>query len=190
MLLGTTFLISYGLDIPVAWLMRDPSMVTGDSPFVGFFSNVCVLLWCAIAAVCFFCFLILRKTSASEGALFFLFTGVITLVLMLDDFFLIHEYVFPILLGLSELVLFAGYGLATVFVIIRFRKFIQETNLIFLLLALGFFGLSLGIDLLNNENLLLLEDGAKLLGIVSWFGYFVTTGVALIRPMLPQQFAR
>lgn len=158
-------------------------MSTGESPFIGIVSNLGVLLWCATAAICFFCFSLLRRTSANRGASFFLFTGALTLALLLDDFFLLHEHVFPDLLGISGLVLFAGYGLAIALVVLRFRKFIQETSFIFLLLAAGCFGVSLGIDFLTYGSLPLLEDGAKLLGIVSWLGYFVIAGVASIRPL-------
>ena len=166
--------------MPINWFLRDPSASAGDSPFEGVISNLGALLWCATAAVCFFCFGVLRRTRAREAARFFLFTGALTLALLIDDFFLMHEYVFPKLFGMSELVLFTGYGLAVAFIIVKFRTFIQGTSFIFLLLALGFFGLSLAIDLLTVGSLPIVEDGAKLLGIVSWLGYFVTAGVTSV----------
>ncbi|PMB07592.1 hypothetical protein CEN49_12365 [Fischerella thermalis CCMEE 5273] len=50
-----------------------------------------------------------------------------------------------------------------------------------LVLAFGFFGLSVFLDLLpiadwfGSDNEYLLEDGTKLLGMVSWLAYFGRT---------------
>ena len=66
-----------------------------------------------------------------------------------------------------------------------FRKFILQTNYIILLLAFGFFGASLSVDMdiislsapeSSPRNLnYLVEDGGKFLGIVSWCFYFANT---------------
>ncbi len=59
--------------------------------------------------------------------------------------------------------------------VVRFRKLILQTDFIFLILAFALFGLSIVIDLLELKISILFEDGSKLFGIVSWFGYFAIT---------------
>ncbi len=67
-----------------------------------------------------------------------------------------------------------------IFWMVTFKKCILKTEYLILLIALGFFGLSLFIDVFQHRiqsiignSRILFEDGFKLLGIVGWFGYFL-----------------
>lgn len=106
---------------------------------------------------------------------FLLVGGLISLILLLDDLFLFHEIVFPLYFKIPEKIVFLSYGLMVLGYITRFRKLIFETDFIFLLFAFCFFGLSIIIDILDLRVSALFEDGSKLFGIVSWFGYFART---------------
>lgn len=175
-------LVGLQLSIPMADLTRDPSATTGDSPFIGVLSNLGVLFWCASVAICLFSFALLQKTgNIGKFSSFFLFGGLISLILLLDDLFLFHETVFPLYLRIPEKLVFLSYGLMILGYITRFRKLIMKTNVIFLIFAFGLFGLSIGIDLLELKISILFEDGSKLFGIVSWFGYFAITGFQVVK---------
>jgi hypothetical protein len=107
---------------------------------------------------------------------------------LLDDLFLLHEEVFPYYLNIPEKLVFVGYGMIISLYLVKFRKIILKTEFLFLILAFGFLGLSVIIDLLpiatrllGNQGEFLLEDGFKLMGIISWFTYFARVGVAQLK---------
>jgi hypothetical protein len=178
--LSATALTSIYLDIPMYKFMRDPNSIMKVSPFMGIISNFGVLLWCASAVVCLFSRTILiRRIYDNDFSLFILCSGLMTILLLMDDLFMLHEYIFPRLFGLSEKPVTISYGALILFGLIKFKKCILETEFFILLVAIGFFGLSLIVDSfqyaiepLVGQWRILLEDGFKLLGIVSWFGYF------------------
>ena len=95
--------------------------------------------------------------------------------------------IFPVHLGINEklvqlpyvaLILTGGY---------IFRKTILETDFLILLVALGFFGLSVVVDVVETQLVAIvgnwrfvIEDGAKLCGIFGWCGYFFRCSVSRI----------
>ncbi|WP_009633195.1 hypothetical protein [Synechocystis sp. PCC 7509] len=175
--------------ISVSYFTRDPSAIMGEPFYIGLLSNLGILLWCSSAAICLFSFVVFRGgVKNTEITSFFLFSSVLTIILLFDDFFLIHESVFPDYLNISENFFYVGYVSALLAYLARFRKTIFKTEFLFLLLALNFFGLSIFIDLfqqtfhLLKPNLAdLIEDGCKLLGIVSWCTYLVRESIQQVK---------
>ncbi|AFZ18094.1 hypothetical protein [Allocoleopsis franciscana] len=181
-LVAMIVLVGHQFDIPMDDLTRDPAAIRGDSPFIGVLSYIGVLFWCASVAICLFSFALLKQTGGiGEFTAFFLFGGLISLLLLLDDLFLFHETVFPLYLKIPEKLVFLSYGLMILGYITRFRKLILKTDFIFLLLAFGLLGLSIFIDLLDLRISILLEDGSKLFGIISWFGYLALTCFQVVK---------
>ena len=175
--------------IPISYFTRDPSALMGVPFYIGLLSNLGILLWCSSAAICLFSFMVFRGVvKNTEVALFFLFSGILTIILLFDDFFLIHESVFPNYLNIPEKLFYAGYVPTLLTYLVRFRKIILKTEFLLLLLALTFFGLSIFTDLFQQTfdilkpNLVdLIEDGSKFLGIVSWCAYFVRVCVTQVK---------
>ncbi|MCB0195446.1 MAG: hypothetical protein KDJ65_26090 [Anaerolineae bacterium] len=184
--------------IPVAFLTRDPAAAMNAPFYVGIFSNVGILFWCSTAAICLFSYRVLpENTNNREWSLFFLSSGLITGWLLLDDLFLFHEEVFPEYLFIPQKVVFAGYGVLIITFLARFKATILNTAFLFLLLSFGFFGMSIFVDGLIKvkdfhiefiavgfRGRHLLEDGFKLLGIVSWSAYFMRTCLLQLRQQL------
>lgn len=175
--------------ISIMELMRDPS-ATMEVPFyTGLVSNLGILLWSATAAICLFSSLAMRRSANHpEKTSFFLVIGLLTLALTLDDLFLLHERVFPDYLNISEKLVYIAYGLTSLVCWLKFKQLILKTDFFLLLFAVGFFGFSIVVDRLLpfSESAILIEDGAKLLGIVSWLTYFTRTCLqALRRAILP-----
>ncbi|MBT3190399.1 MAG: hypothetical protein HN736_11285 [Anaerolineae bacterium] len=166
---------SYYLNIPISHFTRDPLAITGGHPFLGFISNIGVILWSFSVAICFFSYVLLKTSKKPHDVLrYIMFGGFISLVLLLDDLFMLHENIYPKYFGVSEKITFILYGVLVLFYLVKFRKIIIETDFIFLLLALFFSMLSILVDLLPDSLLLwhhLYEDGSKFFGVVSWFGY-------------------
>jgi hypothetical protein len=136
------------------------------------------MIWSGAVAICFFSYCLIRARGAGGASPHFLLAGgLITLMLLLDDFFQLHEVAFPEYAGISEDVAYTTYALLLLGFLVWFRTTILQTD--FLLLGLGLAGLafSIGVDLIASlvslPGLYVFEDGAKLFGIVSWAAYFV-----------------
>ena len=159
-------------DLPASFLTRDPASIAGKPAFFGLFSNIGVLLWCSTAAICLFSAAILKSTAKHRKAsILFFACGCFTALLMLDDLFLFHERLYPRFL-FGETVAYSLYAVILVFMLLRFRSLIANTDFILLSLALALLGLSVTLDILLEADPYLLEAGSKFLGIASWFAYW------------------
>lgn len=182
MLLFFVVFVSSKTGVSIKSFMNDPSAIARINPFLGAVSNIGILFWCAAASICFFSFVLLRNSSIRNSLQNFLFaSGFITTILLLDDLFLFHEEnwnsretLFPNMYFLSEKVIYISYLLIILFYLVKFRRIILKTDFVLLLLAFLFFGISMSIDFFDISLLdyAIVEDGCKLFGIVSWFGYF------------------
>lgn len=176
--------------IPVGNLTKDPLALTGDPFYFGILSQVGVLFWCSCAAICFFCGILLAKIKPRKLSSFYFTSGAITSMLLIDDLFLMHEVVFPKYLNIPEKVVLSVYGILILLYLLKFKQIIQNTEFIPLILAFTFFGFSVIADSsliyfpqswLKNEGQYLLEDGAKLIGIISWYIYFIRACMTQIK---------
>lgn len=183
-------LVSLQLDIPIAVFTRDPAVTGKISPLSGIASHLGVLLLTASGAVCLFSVAILRSSlHKSRFSIFLLCSGLMSLLLALDDLFMLHENIYPRLFHINEEFILLTYCLLVISGAIRFRKTIVQTEYLILLVGLGFLGLSLIVDGFQDsieevigQWRILFEDGFKLLGIVGWFGYFMKCcGIATIQ---------
>lgn len=166
--------LSWRTDISLAALTRDPVSVLGGHPFVGFFSNLAILLWCASTSVCLFSFAILNQHKKTRlFSSFLLSFGCFTFVLLLDDLFLIHEVLAPAFY-ISEKTVLICYFVLVFILLIKFKKVIAQTQWLILVVAFFLFGASIVIDFLPIPGRIniIFEDMFKLLGIASWFAYF------------------
>ncbi len=79
--------------IPISYFTRDPSAIMGVPFYIGLLSNSGILLWCSSAAISLFSFIVFRGVvKNTEFASFFLFSSVLTIILLFDDFFLLQTY--------------------------------------------------------------------------------------------------
>ena len=107
-----------------ATLLRDPAAVAYDlgvpdhiPMYYGLVSNLGVVTWSSVAAVCLFVGLVLtEKAHDRKDSWFMIASGLLTGVLLIDDLFMVHEGVFRYVAGLGEIyivafhiVLFAVY---------------------------------------------------------------------------------
>jgi len=175
-LLLALVVIRLQVGIQISYFTSDPSATVGEPSYIGLVSNVGILLWSGAAALCFFAFAVLRRRIPNEKKLssFLLFSGLLTTLLLLDDLFLLHSNVLGSL-DVPNWLILAGYLALGFLYLVRFAGTIRETEYIPLIFALGFFGLSAVIDATpgNYSGQQLAEEGAKLLGIVSWAVYLV-----------------
>ena len=170
--LALTSFVSVSRDVPVAFFLRDPVATLNGHPLTGMVSLLGVLVWCSAAGVCFFTRAVVVRERDDEMRLFLLWSGLLTSVLLLDDLFLFHESLAPLYLGVTEGAVIFGYGIATAWYLVRFRRILLGREIRVLFAALAFFTLSQAVDEFQDAWpspwRILFEDGFKLLGIVSW----------------------
>lgn len=186
--------------------MREPQVVAHLPFYTGMVSTLGCFLWAIAAGICFFGWAMLRSIArhdpeARRFALLLFCCGVFTSHLLLDDMFTFHEQLYPRYFGVREEFTYIAYMLATLAGLIAFRKTILRTDYVLLLLAFAFLSMHNVFDVSNNhpERVLgrwapyltpdiifgqwriLVEDGFKFLGIVSWLAYFWKTTFKEIR---------
>lgn len=173
-------LLHWGEEVPFGVLTRDPAAVADLKPYIGFMSQFGLFFWAAATTTCFLVARVLVKSNSpdKQTTFFFLWSGGFTFLLGIDDAFMLHESVLPFL-GFPELLVYGCYVGLFISYLYLFHKRLLQTDFIFLLLAFGFFGISVGLDILELTNIdpYLLEDSAKLAGITCWMIYFLKLGV-------------
>ncbi|MGH6943951.1 MAG: hypothetical protein ACREH6_07010, partial [Geminicoccaceae bacterium] len=167
--------------VPVADLLQDPLTVVKrvenvrPSAHYGFVSNLGVLLWCAAASVCLFVAVLLVSLGSSRREIaFMIYAGSLTLLLMLDDLLLGHEVIYRFLFSMTEKHVLAVYMIATLAYLALFWRLILRVDFEILVIGLGMFGLSalMDSDQAHPDRLgLVMEDGAKFLGITAWAAF-------------------
>ena len=165
--------------VSMGTLTRDP--LSGKPAYLGFLSQAGILLWAAGAAAAFLAASALTGAPDASGTRFLFSAGLLTVALCVDDAFLLHDEVLP-KLGVPEEIIYGVYLGCMLAFLFAFRRHILRTEYPILLLALGFLGLSVICDACGLPWLdpYLLEDGAKVAGIVAWAAYLFRTGGSLI----------
>jgi hypothetical protein len=184
-LIGAALALHFWKGVALADLTRDPVTTFQAAPYVGLLSQVGILLWAAAATVCLFGARMLAGRAGVADVKRFLFvSGLLTLVLGLDDAFLFHEEFVP-RVGVPQGLVFVVYGALLVLYAWRFAPVILKTEFALLVAALAAFGVSLAVDVAHPEvlgrYLLFVEDGAKLVGTLFWLAYFARTGASAIK---------
>ncbi|OIQ30916.1 MAG: hypothetical protein BM564_01505 [Bacteroidetes bacterium MedPE-SWsnd-G2] len=165
-------------------MTRDITAIAEVPFYTGFLSQLGIFFWVATATLCFFSSKFSSNNIAQTKLKKFLFyAGLLTVLLCIDDIFLLHETVFPKYFGVPQKLVILIYGFLFISLLVKFYTVILKTNFILLGMALFFFGLSVFFDLfpIPGVNPYLLDDGAKIIGIISWFFYFYSNAVSLAK---------
>lgn len=176
-----TYIFSRVMSLDIIYFLRDP-IATLKAPFyIGFLSNIGIILWALTVGVCFFTCFVVENGKEAEGVKFIFFSGIFSLILLLDDFFLIHEVVLPRHFHISQEFLLIGYLLYLILLIAKFNGFIMKTEYIYFILSLFLFFNSLVFDFLRefielegrlNSFGMVVEDGLKIFGVLTWLIFY------------------
>jgi hypothetical protein len=179
-------------------MLRDPIMVAGGDQsefYLGLFSNLGVVLWTAAAAICLFAASELSGAPNREARQFLLYAGLFTLLLMLDDLFMLHE-------NYAEDIVYIFYGVGLLYYVVRFFRLILRLDVVLFALTIPLFGNAVLLDLapwrllpgegievpeaiassplerdavrhFGRELRYLLEDGGKFVGICCWAAFHI-----------------
>jgi hypothetical protein len=161
------------LDTYAGLFTKDIASIGELIPIAGAVSQLGIILWSVSLSVTGFGALIVSEKSEKE----FLYSlSILSLILMFDDTFQVHEKILPGLFGINEIFLFAFEGGILVFILLRFSRLIAQSKYLLLVIAILWFSLSLIVDIFLAERVFprwhhLLEDGPKFLGIMNWTTY-------------------
>lgn len=168
------------LQIDPAELFRDPLSVAFDAAgrgecchaYYGAISLFGNLVWAGSAFASLFAASVLYfvKRSPNEWR-FAASAGSLTAILVVDDVFQGHEFVYPTLFGIPEEVTIGLYAALLLLYLLSFRRRILDAGPGLLLIALFAFATSVASDMLLTgveRWHRFAEDGAKLVGIFCW----------------------
>lgn len=193
-------LVAHALGDGFSVMTRDPLAIAraGDDAtavHTGWLSNGGVLVWAAAAGAA----LMAGRTGLpSRPARMLLCAGVISGGLVADDLFELHEQVVPRLTRFTEEHIMLGWALlVALFVVVFRRELVRSPVLPVLVLAVGYLGISMVADVADDirpVNVLsramgghaVLEEGAKLVGILCWSSFLWLQGRALHAPRRPE----
>jgi hypothetical protein len=173
--------------LPPKVLFADPAEITGANPFTGGISTFSDMVWFAAGAVCLFG----ATLVPGPRAWFLLSAGALSVLLALDDFFLLHEMVLPRYAGIGERYVKAFYLMAAGIYAVAFYRLLRGLWWQALVLAGACFTLSMALDTVAIGELLpvlpdgimfyVVEDGLKSLGILLWTAFHLEVASLLIR---------
>ena len=168
--------------VPFPLMTRDVSAIAGINPLYGFASSLGILLWGMVASVCGFTALVLKDIASAQVTRFLFASSALSVYLLLDDLFLIHESLAQTYLGVDENMVYIMLGLAVCIYLLAFNKLILASHYGMLLIAFIFLGSSVVVDTLLQpwarqlgDWSFFIEDGAKWVGIVAWGMYYLST---------------
>jgi hypothetical protein len=184
-------------DVSLSYFTRDVNAI-GDMPFyAGLLSQLGLILWSAVVAVCLFSVLLLRYQNKNPLARRFLIqAGVLSLVLLLDDVYELHESVFPEYLGIREKYIYIFYFVSLLSILLLNLPEILHSEYSILGLSLAMFAVSAFFDGAHldkfeqygaffSENIqTFMEDGPKVVGIATWLLYFTRYAILSQVPLL------
>lgn len=162
------------------WMLTgDPTALTDSRWWLGFLSNLGIMLWSAAAAMCALGTVLVHRSGwGGRSTLFLLASTALCLALAVDDAFLLHEEVLPAHLGIPEKAVYAAYAVAALAYVGLFWRTLLRTDYVVLLVSLACYATSIAIDLFTYN--MFVEDGFKFAGIVFWVLYFAGTVARLV----------
>ena len=163
---------------PVEDLLLDPSVVGRGLWYGGLVTSIGIMIWTVAAGASFGAAYISWLVGRSAAATTMAAASGITALLLLDDVFLLHSNVVPGMTGLPKVTLVLVEGVLVVAWWSKFSREIVRMRWELLLAAGVGFATSVAVDqLADGEGVgpLLVEDGAKLLGILALAAWSVST---------------
>ena len=154
-------------------ILRDPAQQSGASSFLGFLSNIGIWLWISSAAIGFFVVSTSKSRFNSNHRELIFLTSMLSIILAIDDFFLIHDRY------INQKICYFAYAILATIILVRHYKQIIEIAGFAFLAAGTFLALSILTDLVQSYIPIrysltqVLEEGFKFIGAATWL-YFIT----------------
>ena len=175
-------------------LTRDPAALSDTHPMNGLLSNLGAACELLSAAVFAWTALLLRRRIDLRMARFLIGGVLISTLLWVDDFFMMHDLILPYYLGIPEELSLGAGALFVLTWFYVFRDMYGANRPRLFLVAVFCLVASVASDQLEpilkpaiGEWRFLLEDGIKWLGLAAWLLWHFAFSVNLIRQHLRQR---
>lgn len=149
-------------------VLRDPAQLNKNSSFLGFLSNIGVWLWVSSVAISYFTLLQSQSKFRDNTLLFSV--GTLSLVLAIDDFFMIHDRF------IEQNLCYITYALVDIAILVKHFDKVMRINGFCYVLASALLALSIGTDLIQRSIpypvVQIFEEGFKFTGAAVWL-YFI-----------------
>jgi hypothetical protein len=164
----------------ISSLAKDPAEIRHFPPYIGMLSNWGVILWVVTATICLFSAALLKLQKATDGRFkFLLVSGLFSLLLGLDDLYLLHDRLLPRIFHMPEIFFYLLYFFAFAAYLVYFIPQILKYDYLLFLAAFLFFVISrqffVRIPYLSEFNTT--GDMLKYFGIVFWLAFFYRTAL-------------
>lgn len=169
-------LLSGAAGIGTELVIRDLAQTCGQPLGVGLLSNLGYLLWISAAAIALFTALSGVGAVRGRERQLLISGGLFSLLLCLDDMFLLHDRY------IGSTFLYSLYAIFALLILFRFRAQVQALGGGSFLLAVVLLGSSVMLDQLQEvipvayDRVQLVEEGAKFLGIATWLAFWWQAG--------------
>lgn len=175
---GVIVLVAALADTTLWSLAKDPAEVQRFPPYIGMLSNWDVVLWISTAAICLFGAVILKRGNAPVSTIRFLaVSGIFSLILGIDDLYMLHDFLLPRTLHVPEMLFYLLYLISFGVYLIYFTPQILKYDFLLFIVAIVFFVFSrkffIRIPYFHNFNTT--GDMLKYFGIVFWLIFFYRT---------------
>lgn len=178
-------------DRPFEFVAREPATAVSPGGCTGVYCAVAGSLATATALIWFFgaiaallgAWLLAGDRGRAEVVRTLLLAGGLTLAMVADDIFLIHDHLLDAIV--SQLVPTALYGLGALLLGRRLLQAGERELVAVLALAVAFLAASAGLDRVWDDGPNELEDGAKLFGVVAWTVLLLELARGAVEPLRP-----
>lgn len=169
--------------VPVQNLFLDAAALSDLPWYTGLLSNLGVLCWTTAVVIAACGSWIAFHTGRPSAAAFLANGAAATTVLLLDDLLLLHSDVLPQSFGIPKAPAMLMVIAPTIYWALSNLGEIARTRWTLLVAAGGVLAVSVAADRIGDRlfDTVLVEDGAKLFGVVAWMLYFATTSYDIAR---------
>jgi len=187
---GFTVLVANLTDNPIWKLAKDPAEVMNFPAYIGLLSNWSAILWTVAAAICLFSAVLLKQQKAPNATFRFIaVSGGFSLLLAIDDLYLLHDRLFPKLFHIPEAFFYLLYVFAFLAYLIYFIPQILKYDYLLFFAALLFFLMSRRIffTIPFFDQFMTTGDMLKYFGIVFWLAFFYRTALFEVSALLNRE---
>jgi len=164
--------IFYSQGFTILQIIRDVPQQLKVSSFLGFLVNIGIGFWVAAVSICFFLLLSDTIRIGKERRKLILLTGLLSLLLAVDDFFMIHDRF------INQYLCYLVYAIIAITILVKYHDLILKIHGISFLFSGFFLMMSILTDIfqgyfpISYTKVQVFEEGFKFIGIASWL-YFV-----------------
>ena len=154
-------------------IIRDFAQQVEESSFLGFLSSIGTWLWVSSTAIAFFGFMTVKSPSKYKHRELLFLLGVFSLLLAIDDFFMIHDRY------IDQNICYGTYAFLALALLIRHFKTIIKINGFGFIFAGTLLAASIFTDLIQDylpfrySNIQIVEEGFKFTGGATWLFFVV-----------------